>query len=243
MSSQELFTKDDVVWLVSPHADDELLGAGGILHTAKQAGARIYILYVVVSGFRVANGGSDSYLHERLVEIQNVIEALDVNGTDVLYTGSEYHLKLDVYPKYEILKWLEEQSEYSFNNVLPNIVLIPSEKHNHQDHRLVYEACLSLVRNRMENTRKISWVLSYEIPGTGQVGLPGFKPNLFIKLSEETLAKKCELFKIYKSQVAKPPSLRSVHAIKTLAQYRGMEAGWSYAEAYEVLRVKFNSEL
>ena len=40
------FTPEDKVLLVAPHPDDEVLGAGGMLQSAKAAGARIKVVYL-----------------------------------------------------------------------------------------------------------------------------------------------------------------------------------------------------
>jgi N-acetylglucosamine malate deacetylase 1 len=231
-------TGEDVVWVVAPHADDEILGAGGLLLQAKRAGAQIHILYVTVSGFKTVRGGADTDSKTRRQEVRSVTNSLEVAAYDILYQGEEQHLKLDTLPLADLVEWLERTSACALAQVRPTVALLPSPKHNHQDHRAVYRAGLAALRSNPANERHRQCALAYEIPGSGQLGLPGFDPNVYLELTASEVEEKCGLFSHYVSQVSSGPSLRSPYAIKTLAQYRGLECGYTGAEAFELLRLK-----
>lgn len=239
MNVHPFITENDVIWIVAPHADDEILAAGGLLSIASQAGARIFILYVTVSGFEVIRGGCNSVLDSRMQEVRAVTDTLSIVGYDILFKGAEKHLKLDTVPLATLIGWMETQSTCSLCDVKPTIILLPSVKHNHQDHRAVYEAGMSVTRSNPDIERDKLCVMAYEIPGTGQLGGAGFEATVYLELNEDMIQAKCRLFEQYASQVAKKPGLRSIHAIRTLAQYRGLECGCEYAEAYELLKLKF----
>ncbi len=238
MANVPFLTRDDVIWIVAPHADDEILGAGGLLVQAHQAGAEIYVLYVTVAGFETVRGGMSVGFKARLQEVEAVTGSLSVAGYDILYEKGENHLELDTLPTVTLVDWLERGSKFGLARVKPTVVLLPSFKHNHQDHRAVYEAGLAVLRSNPVCERHRQCVLAYEIPGTGQLGLPGFDPTVYLELTADDLEKKCDLFARYVSQVLEEPGLRSPYAIKTLAQYRGLEGGYSRAEAFELLRLK-----
>ncbi len=202
-------------------------------------GAKTYVLYLTVSGFTPMNGGLSSNLDSRMKEVEAVTKALNVTGYDILFKGEEKHLRLDTTPLADLVDWLERTSAFSSSQIKPTWILLPSPKHNHQDHRVAYEAGLSLVRTNPLLERDRIQVMSYEVPGTGQTGLPAFQPNVYFELSQDALERKCSLFSLYGSQVSEKPKLRSLHAIRTVAQFRGLEAGYEFAEAYELLRAKF----
>lgn len=239
MDIRQFITPEDRILLIAPHADDEVLGAGGLLSVAKEIGAKVYVLYVTLSGYTPTRGGSASDVDSRGKELESAVNALGLDGYDVLYKGEKYHLKLDSIPILEIVRWLELESNVSVSKVKPTILLIPSGKHNHQDHRVVYDAGLSIVRTNHSYEDGKYCCMTYEIPGVGQAGLPTFDPSFYLEMDESMIDRKCKLFSLYSSQVAVKPHLRSLHSIKSLAQYRGIEAGYEYAEAFELLRMKY----
>ena len=61
-----------------------------------------------------------------------------------------------------------------------------------------------------------------------------FSPNYFEKLSDLNIKFKKKSFLKYKSQIKKFPHPRSIKGIETLANFRGMQIGSEYAEAFEV---------
>jgi LmbE family N-acetylglucosaminyl deacetylase len=238
MADSNFLTSSDVVWIVAPHADDEILGAGGLLLQAHEVGAAIFVLYVTVSGYGVVRGGANADLESRMKEVEAVTGMLGVDEYDILFKGEERHLKLDTVPVATLIDWLERGSTFGATQVKPTVALLPSRKHNHQDHRAVHEAGISVFRSNPTNEKQRLAVLAYEVPGTGQLGLEGFDPNVYLELNADDLRQKCLLYEKYASQVSQKPGLRSLHAIEILAQYRGFEAGCDFAEAFELLRLR-----
>lgn len=231
--------KDSKLWIVAPHADDEILGCGGLIGRAKDAGAKVYLLLVTLSGFKPIHAGKVSRHAQRANEFRHVAETIGFEGHDVLFKGGKYHLALDTVPVKDMIHWLESESPLAFNRICPNIVLIPSGNHHHQDHRAVNEAAISVLRTDTKHNSHDQLILEYEIPGTGQTGSHAFNPNLYMEMSPDQLENKCKWFSAYGTQVAEKPHLRSLHAIRTLAAYRGIEAGYDYAEAFEIIRFKW----
>jgi hypothetical protein len=66
--------------------------------------------------------------------------------------------------------------------------------------------------------------------------IDSFKPNVFVSLSEADLEAKIKALQFYESEVKAFPYPRSPEGIKTLAMYRGMQAGVQYAESFYLLR-------
>ena len=87
--------------------------------------------------------------------------------------------------------------------------------------------------------------LEYEIPGTGLMGYPPFRADVYVGLCTVDLDKKQKHFSRYASQVATGPGFRSHEAIQALARARGIESGFEYAEAFHLVRLKigeFNTD-
>ena len=61
-----------------------------------------------------------------------------------------------------------------------------------------------------------------------------FRPNTFIDITSH-LDEKIKILKHYKSEIQEHPFPRSEETIKALARWRGANAGFHYAEAFEVL--------
>ena len=114
----------------------------------------------------------------------------------------------------ELIYWREKLE--------PDLVLGPSPHDLHQDHQTV----------AMEMLRafKTTSMLAYELPWNHIT----FKATAFSAVAEEDLAKKLEALACYKSQQVRryfDPAVQRAWALG-----HGVEAGFTYAERFEVLR-------
>ena len=62
-----------------------------------------------------------------------------------------------------------------------------------------------------------------------------FYPNVYEDVTG-FIDKKIKIMKIYKSELKKHPFPRSVDSIKSLGILRGSQAGFKYAEAFELIK-------
>src|SRR5262245_20911496 len=226
----------DRLWVLAAHADDEVLGCGGLLAQAKSVGASIHVLYATCSGYRAGRVGRDSTTAERESELLQLQQAVGTTGHDVFRRGSDVHLRLDTVPSADLIDWLERSSPCALQQVNPTVLLIPSARDAHQDHRALGLAARSALRTTNMPARDRVVVLNYEVPGGGIVEPPVFTPNFYVELSEAQLEQKITFFRCYASQLASPPSGRNLEAIGALAAFRGLEVGVPRAEAYELVR-------
>lgn len=104
----------------------------------------------------------------------------------------------------------------------PELILAPASTDTHQDHRVIHEESFRAFKRHS--------LIGYEMPQNNL----DFKTNLFVRVSEFDLARKISALKKYKSQAKRP--YIGEEFIKSLARVRGMQAGTTYAEAYEVIR-------
>ena len=70
--------------VVAPHADDEVLGAGGLVALAQIRGWRVHVLYATVAGYRVSPGQL-----ENLTEIPQNLFPLQFAGLQQTFRQRE----------------------------------------------------------------------------------------------------------------------------------------------------------
>lgn len=221
--------------VIAPHPDDEIIGCGGLISKLKSVGGKVYVLYMTVGTTRdFTNGGSTSYLPERLVEVQRVTAQLGVDGWHVLLAGDQYHLQLDQIPQQKMINAIERGADLSLEVVRPDIIALPSINDYNQDHRAVAYAALTACRPSLSSAKHIpALILSYEAPMSGWSPLPTvMQPNFIVALTPQHLQGKLAGMRAYRSQVRGPGHPRHTGTLEALARLRGALIGAAFAEAY-----------
>ena len=84
---------------------------------------------------------------------------------------------------------------------------------------------------------KVNRLFTYEVLSSSEWKYTeNFLPNYFISISENEISLKWKALEYYLSETKEFPFPRSAKGLKTLAMYRGMQAGVEYAEAFELIR-------
>jgi len=228
----ELERKEALV--VAPHADDEVLAAGGLIARLCREGWNVHVLYGVVSGFASMSGAGESSGGDRENERLSALATLGCESWDVLFRGEELHLSLDTLPQSDLIRGIELRLEQQ----RPSLAVVPSLADHHQDHRAMARACVTALRPAPDGQRPyVPLVLSY-----GQSGAAGwggedyrFDPTTFVDISG-VIEQKLEAMRCYGSQLCDPPHGRSLEGIRARAAVFGALAGCEYAEGFECLR-------
>ena len=215
------------ILIISPHPDDETLGVGGTI--------------------------------AKLIDQGNDVKVLTVSGhLPPLYKKSDYELTIsEAMEAYKILglknyKFLEIPSTmigdmpvHKLNSQIgkvvedfrPQIVFCPFPD-RHIDHRLIFESAMVATRP-IKYGKEIELVAAYETLSETHWNAPYIEPNfnhnLVIDISEY-LTLKVDALKCFKSQITIEEGPRSLKAVESLAQFRGSQAGFSYGEAFYVIR-------
>jgi LmbE family N-acetylglucosaminyl deacetylase len=218
------------VLVVAPHMDDEVLGCGGTIARHIESGDNIFTCFVA----------HRAYYH-RFDELKNKIEkdhaerARDILGYKESVFFDLNDERLDVCIQ-DILIPLED---YIFK-IKPDIVYCPFRGDNNQDHRAVFDAVRIAVRPAAAIF--IKKLLMYEVPSSTEQSPPlhenAFLPNYYVDITK-CMDKKIEAFKCYETEKRDYPHPRSEKALRVLAQKRGVEIGFEYAEAFMLLREKW----
>ena len=105
------------------------------------------------------------------------------------------------------------------------------------DHRVVANSVLTAFRpqpNELCKELRLFEVASATDYGNSAI-TGSFSPNLFIDISNEWPAK-VKALEAYMEEMREYPHSRSIQGIKNLANLRGNQVGYDFAEAFEVIR-------
>ena len=217
--------------MIAPHADDEVLGCGGLISKIKSNGGKVFVLIFNVGSIEKFNNKKFTQLRKK--ETAAAMKFLKIDKFDTIFDSPNDNRYLDSKPLHELISKIEIESKVSLEKIKPTIVAIPSINSHHQDHVHVFKACLASLRPL--RTPRADMIVSYEVPEHSRWSASGvFQPNLYIDI-EKHLTRKISAFYKYKSQVR--AGGRDKHTIKNHAEYRGKEVGRKACEAYFVHRL------
>ncbi len=210
--------------IVSPHPDDETLGAGGYLLRQKARGHNIH--WINITDMTEAFGYDADVIETRSKEIETVKERYGFSSFHNLkYAPSS----LDKAPAAEFVSKLSE----IVSKLQATELIIPNPSDAHSDHFYTYKACFPLTK--AFRYPSIKRVLCMEILSETEFGDGVFEPNYFVDITGH-IEKKIEIMNCYKSEVQQHPFPRSEKSIRSLATLRGAVTGVQYAEAFKLLK-------
>lgn len=206
------------------HADDETLGAGGTIPLLVRSGWRVTVV-VLSDAIRFTGVVPSEHVIEDPDHRRDVERACEVLGVHQLHLVGVPDQKFDTVPMAELA-----QTVLSFG-IDPELTITHSDHDLNMDHRLTCEVAKIVCRPR---SKPIS-ILSCEIPNTAFWNGQPFPANFYVNVGD-TLATKIAAFRQYDSEIRTFPDPWSEKGLRRLAQYRGMQCGCPYAEAFTVIR-------
>ncbi len=220
------------VLVLAPHADDETLGLGGTIAKRVKAGDAVTVCVLTGHGPDV-----HPFLKPKdfMVVRDECAAALNVLGvTDLHFRDIPAVLVPDT-PVWQVNQTVRDLIE----DVAPDELFVPFPFDLHGDHRTLFHAASVAWRPVTEFGRKIKRVVCYEVLSETHWNAPylepGFLPNCFETITD-TLELKLRALECFKSQMRPFPDIRSVEAIRSLAQIRGSQVGVHAAEAFVTIR-------
>lgn len=223
--------------IVAPHPDDEIFGCGGLIYRVKQAGGRVYVLYVTVGTTKDYSKRGVSTSDERIGEIKKVAKIMSFDGWKIALPGDEHHLQLDHVPQKILIHAIEQGEKISLQALKPTILAIPSHFDYNQDHQAVNKAAITATRPVPPKFKHLpSTVIEYEFPYSGWDEGKRPSPNLYLALDKKALQAKLAALKLYKSQLKVTNGPLSAYGVETLARMRGIHSGSGAAEAFVTRR-------
>lgn len=230
-----LSEKLERVLLIAPHADDEVLGCGGLLAKLNAKGCRVHVLYMAVDGFHHYGCPEPTTYEQRVEEIESVSKLLGFSY-QIAYPNKGLIEKLDTLPMRDLVDLLE----CALDDHRPELLLLPYGADYDQDHVAVFKAGFAAARPIPEAFGK--WltphVLAYEMTKLNWAAESHPRPVAYCEITG-FLDTKQKALRRYVSQFRQSPHMRSPESVAALATIRGKEIGVEHAEAYAVHRTVF----
>jgi LmbE family N-acetylglucosaminyl deacetylase len=209
------------ILVIVPHADDEVASCGGSIRKWVNRGDNVDL---VVAGM----GWGNTAARERELELASRI--LGIRSYIVLFPTQESYL--DIIPQSEFVSCLDAIATQDYDTVI-----YPCPGHHHHDHVALHNACHAAFRLgvRIENPSLIA-MYEYVYPGWMEFAQPFGKMYADIT---ETIEVKVRAMRAYESQISRHSTDHPLNpeSLKKLAQARGLESGYKYAEMFYIARM------
>lgn len=213
--------------VVAPHADDEVIGCGGMITLACEAGINVTVIVMAAGGVKHRHLEEISTTDKRVSEIKTCALRLGVSRTEVLFPGKE--MCLETIPSLDLVTALDkvlDESEY-------DECYLPEPSHN-IDHRITYESAMAALRpGAMHHPFMVA---TYEGTTSGWWNKVATVGRLYVDITS-TIEKKMFALEAYQSQIRSFPHPISPEAVRRLAAFRGMECGVDHAESFQIIRM------
>lgn len=204
----------DNILVLAPHTDDGELGLGGTISKYIEEGKHVYYAAFSTADQSVPEGFPKDILS---TEVRHATRRLGIPPEN-LYIY-HYEVRKLSYVRQEILEELVKlRKERHYD-----LVFMPSSYDIHQDHTTVAQEAIRAF--------KTTTLLGYELIWNNLT----FNTDCFVKLEERHVEAKCQALKEYKSQGFR--DYTSSDFVRSLARTRGVQVGYPYAEAFEVIRL------
>jgi N-acetylglucosamine malate deacetylase 1 len=205
------------ILVLAPHTDDAELGCGGTMARMLAEGAQIHVAVFSTARASLPHGAPPDILKD---EFYKAMASMGVFQVDL--TVHDYPVRQLSYHRQEVLECLVTLR----HKVRPEIVFLPAGTDLHQDHQVVNVEGLRAFKDLT--------VWGYELPWNHIE----FAANAFVVLEESHLRKKWEVLQIYKTQMDLARCYFSWEFVQSLARIRGVQVKATYAEAFEVMRLR-----
>lgn len=202
------------ILVLAPHTDDGELGMGGTISHLVELGKRVTYVAFSTAQQSVPDGFPKDILK---TEVKRATAKLGILPENLIIYN--YEVRKLGYVRQEILEELIRLRKANHFD----LVFMPSLHDIHQDHTTVAQEGLRAFKN--------TTLLGYELIWNNLT----FNTQCFVPLEQRHIDAKVEALKEYKSQGSR--DYLSEDFIFSLAKTRGVQAGCTYAEAFEVVRL------
>lgn len=221
--------------IVAAHPDDEVLGCGGSIAAARQAGQAVRVIFL-------AEGITARYQPEQFddpqvkAEIQarndNAFKALGLLGVESseIFVNSRHCCRLDQVPQIDLVKEIEGH----IRDFQPSRLMTHWSEDTNVDHGIAHRAVIAATRPI--GLPFLKRILAFEVLSSSEWNTTtAFPANAFVDITSQ-IERKLEAMAAYGDEMREPPHPRSAEVIRGLARFRGAQAGLAYAEAFSLMR-------
>ncbi|MGD8106332.1 PIG-L deacetylase family protein [Pantoea sp. FN0302] len=221
-------------WLIiSPHADDAELGCGGSIARAIDAGIEVHIAVVILKGETHLRGQRYVPASQRHQELAAAMNSAGAHYSVLNFVNEGECFDLASSSQSACVQQLDTLIE----DIQPELLLLPVPSF-HQEHQWVYNCCIAATRPT-KNQRSLRLIAAYEYPAAGWGNSSSWDSSrgaLYINISDYLAAKLAMLAEHQSQMSATKNALISLDGVKRLASFRGVEAGYDYAEMLYLMR-------
>jgi LmbE family N-acetylglucosaminyl deacetylase len=204
--------------ILAPHTDDAELGCGGTIARFTEEGAEVFVAAFSTAEESLPPGYQPDTLKK---ELKKAMPVLGVSPKNIFVY--DFPVRRLSYHRQEVLEELVRLRK----EISPDLILLPSGNDLHQDHQVVYAEGLRAFKDLS--------VWGYELPWNHI----NFSAQAFVLLEKRHLDKKWEALKCYESQFHIERLYLSREFLDGLARMRGVQVKTQWAEAFEVMRLKW----
>jgi LmbE family N-acetylglucosaminyl deacetylase len=220
--------------IVAAHPDDEILGCGGFISKYK-TNYDFKVLFLAEGSscrYKDLNADKEVIKEKILLRKEQATKALNFFSIkDIVFCDLPCG-RLNTIPDVKKNHLIEEQ----INNFKPEVIFTHSSEDLHPDHRSVFSSVMQASRP-VKNKFCVKEIYSFEILSSSEWSFTSqFKPNHFVKLDKKNLDEKWKAMQFYTEEIIEAPHPRSEFGLKTLANYRGIQSGTEFAEAFCKIR-------
>ena len=201
------------ILILAPHTDDGELGLGGTIARLIEEGKEVTYVAFSTAQQSVPEGFPKDILK---TEVKQATQILGIRPENLIIFN--YEVRRFSYVRQEILEDMIRLRK----SIHYDLVFIPSLHDIHQDHATIAQEGLRAFKQ--------TCLLGYEEAWNNLT----FDSQCFIKLEKRHIDAKIESLKAYQSQMGR--DYTSPDFIYSLARTRGVQAGWTFAEAFEMIR-------
>lgn len=213
--------------VVAAHPDDEVLGAGAMMHKASGNGDEVYVC--LLSHWSPTR---DDNLMDGIASSHSIL------GVKKSYVGDFGCMRFKDEDHHAIVRFIET----AIRDCQPDILITHHPADVHVDHGITSECCMEaskLPMRQIANIQPIRKIMYMEVSSSTDWNVSTangvFVPNVFVGVSEEDLAKKVNAIGVYKDVIRKAPHPRSREVINAMAVLRGSQSGLMAAESFQMV--------
>ena len=226
--------------IVAAHPDDEVLGAGGTVHSIVKDGGSVDICIMNGKAEARAAGPEESELRGDMLECFRIL------GIGNSYIADFPNIKFNNADHLDLVKHIE----HAIRESKPDIIITHHASDTNNDHMHTSLACQAAIRlfQRQPDIPPVKELWYMEVPSSTEWCINNsfnkFSPNLFVEIGKEGVECKLRALAAYKGVKRDYPHPRSDEAITGLAAFRGAQSGCVYAEGFETAfrRICFESK-
>ena len=107
--------KNETLLVIAPHADDEILGCGGLISKIKKAGGKVYVLIFNAGSVHGKNKEEATKIWKK--ETASAMKLLKVDEYDIIFSSDKDNRFLDIKPIHTLIDTIETTSLVSLKKI------------------------------------------------------------------------------------------------------------------------------